>query len=445
MTRDAAPSEATTEPDGDRGAIGDSGLANWPLRRIVGIPVIVGAIARILYWILVTPNWVPNSDADQYLQIARNLAAGDGYSLVFPQLELHATAFRPPVYPILLAVPTWILGDEVLWPARLLSLLLGLGVIAAAVTLANRWGGAVAGLSTGLLVALYPPLIANDTVTLTEPVALLILLGVLITLDKRHVTMCGLLSGVLLLTRPNAYLVVIIAAIALWRTVGVKRAGAYVGISVLVLVPWVVRNQVQVGTPRLTTSEGFNISAIYSPESQRLGGFVDPVFDPAYAGTELRFAQFDEAYWNQRLTDYGLDALRENPTYLFEVIFRNLRSYLELTPSANESPETLDGRNMTFRAWTLPLFYLVTIAGIGGLWIHRRNAALWPALLIVAQFAALSLVLVAPPRLRAPFDLLMCIGAGLLVAWAVARRDRGTGPQGASGASDDDLHASTGK
>jgi hypothetical protein len=155
MGGESALSDASVEADADRPRFDPRRPATWRRRNIIGISVVVGAITRILYWVLVTPDWVPSSDADQYVQIARNLAAGDGFSLVFPQLELHATAFRPPVYPLLLAVPTWIFGDDVLWPARVLSLLLGLGVIAAATTLAHRWSGPVAGLSTGLLVALY--------------------------------------------------------------------------------------------------------------------------------------------------------------------------------------------------------------------------------------------------------------------------------------------------
>jgi 4-amino-4-deoxy-L-arabinose transferase-like glycosyltransferase len=344
---------------------------------------------------------------------------------VFPQLELHATAFRPPLYPITLSLPTWLFGEDVLWPARLLSLLLGLAVIALTVVFVRRVGGPLAALAAGLAVALYPPLIANDTVTLTEPLALVLLLGVLITLDRRQAVWCGLLSGLLMLTRPNAYLVVLIAAVALWRSVGVKRALTLVGVSVLVLVPWMVRNQVQVGTPRLTTSEGFNLTAIYSPEAQQTEGFVDPVFDDRFAGTEVRLAQFDEATWNDVLTSFGLSGLREQPTYLFEVVGRNLQAYLELSPTANESPEGLDGRNLDVRRWTLPLFYLVTIAGLAGLWVHRRDRAMWPAVAIVAQFAVLSLLLVAPPRLRAPFDLLMCMGLGLLVGWWSERRRTG--------------------
>jgi 4-amino-4-deoxy-L-arabinose transferase-like glycosyltransferase len=382
----------------------------------------VGAVTRLLYWAAATPEWTPRSDADQYVQLARNLAAGDGYSLAFPQLELHATAFRPPLYPLLLAIPTWVTGGDALWPGRLLSLLLGLAVIALTVVFVHRLGGPVAALAAGLAVALYPPLIANDTVTLTEPLALSLLLGVLITLDRREAVSCGVLSGLLMLTRPNAYLVVVIIGIALWRSVGPRRAAAMAGVSLLVLTPWMVRNQVQVGTFRLTTSEGFNLTAMYSEEAQESNGFVDPVYDPRFDGTGPRLAQFNEALWNAELTRHGLDGLRSRPTYPLRVAGRNLKLFLEISPSGNNSPELLDGRNLELRRRSLPLFYAVTAAGLCGLWLHRRNRALWPAMFIVAQFALLSLLLVSPPRLRAPLDLLMCIGLGLLVGWFADRR-----------------------
>lgn len=384
----------------------------------------MGAVTRLLYWAVATPEWTPRSDADQYVQLARNLAAGDGYSLAFPQLQLHATAFRPPLYPLLLAVPTWATGGDELWPGRLLSLLLGLAVIALTVVFVHRLGGPFAALAAGLAVALYPPLIANDTVTLTEPLALSLLLGVLITLDRRHAVWCGVLSGLLMLTRPNAYLVVVIVGIALWRSVGPRRAAAMAGVSLLVLTPWMMRNQVQVGTFRLTTSEGFNLTATYSKEAQESNGFVDPVYDPRFDGTGPRLAQFNEALWNTELTRHGLDGLRSRPTYPLRVAGRNLKLFLEISPSGNESPELLDGRNLELRRRSLPLFYAVTTAGLCGLWLHRRNRALWPAMFIVAQFALLSLLLVSPPRLRAPLDLLMCIGLGLLVGWFVDRRHR---------------------
>lgn len=394
-----------------------------PTLQIVLLCSTVGLFARLLYWRFVTPNWTPNSDADQYLQIARNLANGDGYSLIFPQLELHATAFRPPAYPTLLALTQYAFGQEVLWPARLLSVVLGIAVVVLTVLLVRRWSTPLGALTAGLTVALYPPLIANDTVTLTEPLALTLLLAVLLFLDQHRPIPAGLASGLLMLTRPNAYLLVAIVAIAFWRWVGWRRAVAFLLICLLVVVPWAIRNQMAIGSFRLTTSEGFNLAAIYSPESQRVGGFVDPVFSDAYADDEeLKLSQFDEAKWNSRLTELGLESLRENPGYLLEVVQRNLYAYFELTPGRNAGPERLDGRNETFRKATLPLFYLVTILGMVGLLGRWRDSRIWPAVAIVVSMASLSFLLVAPPRLRAPFDLLMCIGLGLLIERLAASR-----------------------
>ena len=414
----------------------------WPRRwntqvgRRAAACVLLGLAVRLAYWILVTPRWTPDSDADQYLQIARNLAAGDGYSLVFPQLELHATAFRPPVYPVLLAVPNWIFGPDPLLPSRLFSVLLGLAVIWLTVVFVARIATVRAALVAGLAVALYPPLIANDTVTLTEPLALALLLGLLIALDARRPLACGLATGLLLLTRPNAYALVLIVGVVLWRSLGWRRVAAFVGVLALIVAPWMIRNQIQVGSFRLTTSEGFNLAAIYSPASQETGGFVDPVFSDAYADDrQLKLSQFDEAKWNDRLTELGIESFGENPGYLLDVFQRNLLSYFELRPSYNDSPERLDGRNPDFRSATLPLFYVVTLLGLGGLVLNWRKTSLWPGALIVAQFAILSMFLVAPPRLRAPFDLLMCIGLGLLFDWAATRRSaRRQGVQYGAGA-----------
>lgn len=383
----------------------------------------IGLLVRIASWVLLTPGWRPRSDASQYLEIARNVAAGDGFSTVFPQLELHATAFRPPLYPLLLALPTWIFGPDAIWPARLLSLVLGVGVVALTVVFVNRIGGLLAAAVAGVAVAVYPPLVANDTVSLSEPLALLLILGVLITLDQRRPVVCGALVGLLMLTRPNAYLVVVVVVVVLWRSLGWRRSLLSGLVAVAVVAPWMIRNQTQVGSPQITTSDGFTLLAIYGPEAQERDAFVDPVFDPAFDGTDMELISLDEeAAWSARLRAMAVDEVLENPAFVLEVVGRNTLAYFELRPSYNDLPESLDGRNMRFRALTLPLFYVVTLAGLAGFWVHRRDRRLWPAMIVGAQFIALSLLLVAPPRLRAPFDLLMCIGVGLLIQHVISRK-----------------------
>ena len=71
--------------------------------RDLWIVLAVALVARVLYWILITPDYVPQSDAAQYQDLARHILRGEGFSQLFPQLYPHPTAFRPPGYPYLLA------------------------------------------------------------------------------------------------------------------------------------------------------------------------------------------------------------------------------------------------------------------------------------------------------------------------------------------------------
>lgn len=402
----------------------DPVFAGSPRRVRRWMPIFVGAVvARLCYWMLVRPHWVPDADADQYVQISRALAAGRGFSLVFPQLALHETAFRPPLYPFLLAPGAWVFGDA-LWPARLLNVLIGSAVAVLAGVLTARIGGRVAGLVAAGVVAVYPPLLANDTVTLTEPLALALLLGALLLIDARRWARAGVAVGLLLLTRPNGYLVLVILAAWLVVRLDLKRAAGFVAIALLVFFPWLVRNEIQVGTWRPTTSDGFTIAAMYAAPARAAGTFVDPVFSHAYDDTDHRFAQFDEALWNQKLTREGAKGAVENPWYVWRTVRRNFRGYFEINPPLNHYPEKNDGRDWRFRQDVLPCFYVVTIAGLVGLARRWRDARVVVLIATTAQFVALSLLLVAPPRLRAPFDLACCIGVGLLVdsIWSHAQR-----------------------
>ena len=352
--------------------------------------------------------------------LARALAHGDGFALQYPQLELHATAFRPPLYPALLSSVGW---TDALWPARLLSVALGTAVVVLAANLARRIAGDRAALCAGLVVALYPPLLANDTVTLSEPLALLLILGIVLLMDDARWLWAALLAGALVLTRPNAYLVVALVVFVAFRRGGSKTALIAAAVVVAVVLPWSIRNAVQVGTPRLVTSDAFTLAAVFAPAAQQADGFVDPVFAPEYDGDlELHLSQFDEADWNDKLTDRALDGLRDNPGYVVENASRNVQQFFELTPGENDSPERIDGRHLDFRHATLPLFYLVTVTGVIGLWRSRSDQRVQWLALIVLQFALLSILILSPPRLRAPFDLACAIGAGLLLASLVSRR-----------------------
>ena len=93
----------------------------------------------------------------------------------------------------------------------------------------------------------------------------------------------------------------------------------------------------------------------------------------------------------------------------------------ELDPSRNRGAESLDGRNIDFRTAALPLFYAVTTLGLVGLAMSWRKPLVVLVLALVGYFMATSLVLIAAPRLRAPVDVLCCVGVGLFAAWSAGR------------------------
>lgn len=398
--------------------------------------VVVAAVVRLLWWLVLTPHYVPDADDAQYLELARNLADGKGFALQYPGLEVHDTAFRPPAYPALLALVGWIFGPAIV-VGRLLNVALGVAVVLLGAQYGRRAFGPRVGLLVGLLLAVYPPLVANDVVLLSEPLGQLLLLAVLLSLHERRWALAGLFAGLSVLTRPSAQALVLLLVLwVLWRA-DWRAALRLVVVAVVVVVPWVVRNVVQVDTVGVVSSNGFTAAAVYGPEAQDRGDFVDPTTDPAYDGTGLEMAAFDEGDWNEQLTDLALEGLGDDPAYVVEVVGRNALEWFELDPRQGEVAEQKDGRNLTARRWALPAVYVVSVLGVVGLWLHRREPEVWLLALVAAYFTVMSLLLVAAPRLRAPVDLVLVVGCALFVSqvldWWRERPGRAAGDEHGSG------------
>lgn len=393
-------------------------------RRDLLIVLVVALLARLGYWVFITPDYSPDSDAAQYFDLARNIVNGHGYAMTFPQLELHPTAFRPPGYPSALAAVFKVFGVHMgVGAGRALSLVCGLVAIALVYMLVRRISTPLAAMVAGLCMALYPALIANDTVLLTESMSLALLAGVLLALVARRWPLAAVLCGMLILTRASAqYLMFPLALWVLWQ-LGWRRALGFLLIVAAVLSPWFIRNQIQLGSPYFVTSNGFNLAGTYSPAARESQRFVDPVVDDRFK--KFRLAQFNEGDWQDQLQAFAIIDLRSHPSQVPGVLFRNAQHLFEFTPAFNEWAENADGRNIDFRNATLPLFYVVTALGLFGLIVTRREPSVVLIGAVAAYFVLGSLVLVSPPRLRSPFDLCCCIGVGLAAQWWSVRRGTG--------------------
>jgi len=379
-----------------------------------------GAVAvRLAYLVAFAREYSPRRDADHYQTIASAFANGDGISAPFPFTYLHPTAFRPPLYPAMLGAVYWVTGIHV-GVGQLLNVALGATVVVLAAMLGAHIAGYRAGVAAGIAVAVYPPILANDVVLLSEPLSLALLLAMILLLVRGRPTWAGAACGLLVLTRPSAQLlVVVVAAWLVWRA-GWRAAARFGVVSLVVVAPWVVRNWVLIGAPTIVTSNGFNLVSTYSDEALASNGFADAVFDPRFRhinDANRNEMELDNAYRERALED--VSDRRSTPLL---VLRHNFARYFELRPDVNETAERSDGRDITVRNVTLPLVYLVTVAGIIGLVRARRRRGAELLLLEGAYFTVVSLAVIAVPRLRAPLDLAAAIGVGLLVAELISRR-----------------------
>ncbi len=209
---------------------------------------------------------------------------------------LEPTAYRPPLYPLLLTGCV-ALGDCSRMAIGMLHLVLGVATVGLTLVLGRWWGLGNRGASlAALLVACDPILLGQSTQVMTEtPAAFLTAAGLLVlTLLGRQLncrpesggngcgsstaapTWAAILAGATLalgaLCRPTLLLWTIAAGVVLFlrtwhlnsreltapgKIAGYLRLPAAFALGVLlVLSPWTIRNQLQFGRPIVTTTHG---------------------------------------------------------------------------------------------------------------------------------------------------------------------------------------------
>ncbi len=232
--------------------------------RAVLAAVLVGLALRLLWVIVVTRSPVFPNDPAEYLRIAREL--GDGHSPTFGGVG-GPSAYWSPGYPFVLAPFVW-LADRTGWASAAFTAAL-VNVAAATLTiwltavLADRWIGGRARVVAAWLVALAPSLVYYTSTAHTETAFTPVLLGAYVLagsreddVPARNWVLIGLLTGLGVLFRAPGIIALAAPALALrvrrgswraaWRDTA-KATGLALCGAALLLVPWTVRNGVQVG------------------------------------------------------------------------------------------------------------------------------------------------------------------------------------------------------
>ena len=386
-------------------------------------------------------------DPDAYYGLAERLLEGHGF--VAP--DGRPTAYRPPLYPMLLAT---VLPGGISAVAAL-QIVLGVGTVAVTVAAGQRAGLGRYSLLAGLLIAVdplllrYTPQIMTE-VTCTFLAALLLWSAVVMqqrlcdeSTCRKRLCLAGLCLGVLFglatLSRPTFWAWGALAGVA-WLVGNVRNrsqvqrpllTAVFIATGVLIAIaPWAVRNAGVVGEPIVTTTHGgYTLllannpvywkevvlapsRAVWSGES--LDAWQRSVEDEMAADG---IAYDDEVARDRWMKAEAIEQIRQHPALFLRAGVYRLSRLWDVVPAEGvAAPVRL----------TVAIFYLVTqvlaLAGLywWGLGVRRGDQsalALTAGVLLIAAFTTVHFVYWTDARMRAP-----CLPAvALLAAFACSR------------------------
>jgi hypothetical protein len=383
-------------------------------------------------------------DPDNYLPMARSLASGEGFAL-----RERPTAYRPPLYPLILAPLAAGRDEWIPWGIALLHLGLGAGTVGLTAVAAQRFGlSRTRAMAAALIVACDPVLIVQCRSVMTETPAAFLVAAILAGLASgglRGAVLGGLGFGLAGLCRPSllagAGLTVLASLLA---TPGdlrqrLRRNTGLVLTVGLVLLPWMIRNLALFGEPVWTTTHGgYTLALANNPVYYRdvLDGEPGQVWTGHdqwlwWDSVNRETHGMSEPQADRYLKAQVWRLVRERPGDFGRAMLARLGHFWSVAPAASVYPAGV--RWATF-AWTLPLWIAL------GLGLSRRSLWHWPR--IAAPMIVIGLTLVhaffwTDLRMRAPIvPSIALIAAGARLPWIGAARARAhTEPKPTSGPS----------
>lgn len=242
---------------------------DWQWYAILAVALLIrGGVGYLQY-----ENF--SQDPDSYRRLADNILRIHSFTLDDPA---EPTAFRPPLYPLLLAITS--ISRQVL-PQEVLLLHVGLGVITVGLTFfwATQMGLGKWRSLAGLLVAIDPILLNQSTLVMTETLATCLAILSLVAVssltsknlasdsprDSRDATISAVniagAVGLAIFCRPTFLVWAALLPVAIWfccRGCKLRLSSvlAYGLMLTFLLAPWVFRNVLVFEAPVLGTTHG---------------------------------------------------------------------------------------------------------------------------------------------------------------------------------------------
>jgi hypothetical protein len=354
---------------------------------------------------------------------------------------VRPTAYRPPLYPLVLAA--LVRGDEL--PSisvAVLHVLLGAATPAITFALGIRAGLGRWSFAAAALTAFDPILLNQSAVVMTETLAAFLAVVGLLALTRLSgcptvggAALAGAVLGIAVLCRPTYFfwLALIAAAGIVAPPSPVKRS--HVAVVVLaaaaVLAPWTVRNYVLLGRPIFATTHGgytlwlANNDWYYDQLGERGEVFDAERLLPRLK--EIRAGHEEDEVLNDRLLNReAVETIRRRPADFLYASMARVGSLWRLTPLRITASESM---LRTSARWVVGVWYagVFLLAALGAITLWRRLGQapwLW-AILLCASFTAVHAVYWTDMRMRAPLMPAVSLAAAAGAAWIVRRRSPG--------------------
>lgn len=397
---------------------------DWQWYAILAIALLIrGGIGYLQY-----ENF--SQDPDSYRRLADNILRIHSFTLDDPA---EPTAFRPPLYPLLLAITS--ISRHVL-PLEVMLLHLALGVITVGLTFfwtiqmgLGKWRSVA-----GLLVAIDPILLNQSTLVMTETLATCLAILTLVAVasltlknlsndsarGSRDATISAVniagAVGLAIFCRPTFLVWAALLPIAIWFCcrgwkLRMSSVLAYGLMLSFLLAPWVVRNLLVFEAPVLGTTHGGHTLLWGNNESyyEYLRSGSTPVWDNTEfhqrfarrnpnLGTSASELARDRAAYRE-----AINTMQENPSMAAYSSLVRFTMFWRLLPNALSEDES--GKQALARyaigIWYLVQFALV-IAGIFALGKDLAKPGWLAALMLLASFTLVHLFFWSNMRMRSP-------------------------------------------
>lgn len=375
-----------------------------------------------------------------YYHHGANLLA-DGHGFVHPYAWDDGVSMpgadHPPGYILALAVPS-LVGLRTIIDHQVFSCLLGTATVLGVGIAGRRIAGGRAGLVAAALAAVYPAIWLNDAALMSETLALLCGVVVIIAAYRawerpsaRRFVEVGAAVGLASLARAETIMLVGLLALplALWvpRLRGARarlgRLGLAVAATAVVIAPWVIYNMARFQEPAtLSTQMGPTLEAANCDDT-----YAGPALGSWSVRCATQWGDRDRSVLDGVTRRKALDYIGDHRSRLPAVVTARLTRTLALghVDSQVHFDKFAEGRPLGASWAGVAMFYAVAVAAVAGAVIlRRRGVPSFPLTSAVVNVLITVVVFYGSTRFRAPAEPALVLLAAVAVDALIGRLAR---------------------